>query len=605
MSKIKIKDYWNSRLGVILAVSGSAVGLGNFLRFPGQVAEYGGGAFMVAYFISFLLLGLPVCWAEWVLGRRGGNLGFNSGPSILAAVVQKPRYRYLGIVAVVIPTVIYMYYVLIEAWCLAYAVNYLFGDMNFANSGEASAFFGNLVGINENGSAISFGLSQVGFYALIVFLLNFLLIYRGISRGIEIVCKWGMPTLVILAFVVLIRVLTLGTPDPEHPERSINNGLGFMWNPTKVVLQERPAEDVVWQTVPVDQLFPGDSPERRAAVQARAQGDDNLRLVEISIWAQLARPQLWLAAASQIFFSLSVGFGVIIIYASYLRRRDDVVLSGLTASSTNGFCEVALGGLISIPAAVAFFGVSGLAAIGLSSFGIGFNALPMVFAQMPAGMFFGFLFFFLLFLAALTSSLSMLQPGVAFLEESLSINKRQAVALLGFITATGGSFVLYFSEDLKALDTIDYWVNNLLMVSLATITILIFGWVIGVKEGLRQANRGALLKLPKAFGWIMKYVTPLFLVVILGRWILADVVGLSFGVGGDGVVNKYVKDLLGQPNLIAWAQAGFGVGEPNLIAWLSVGLMGLVACFVLLNLLPASRFYRTLDEGEKGREESK
>jgi hypothetical protein len=78
-----IKDAWNSRLGVILAVAGSAVGLGNFLRFPGQAAEYGGGAFMLAYFVAFLLIGLPICWAEWTMGRQGGRLGFNSCPGIL------------------------------------------------------------------------------------------------------------------------------------------------------------------------------------------------------------------------------------------------------------------------------------------------------------------------------------------------------------------------------------------------------------------------------------------------------------------------------------------------------------------------------------------
>ena len=67
------KDSWNSHLGVILAVSGSAVGLGNFLRFPGQAAQNGGGAFMLAYFISFLIIGLPICWAEWTMGRYGGQ----------------------------------------------------------------------------------------------------------------------------------------------------------------------------------------------------------------------------------------------------------------------------------------------------------------------------------------------------------------------------------------------------------------------------------------------------------------------------------------------------------------------------------------------------
>ena len=109
-----------------------------------------------------------------------------------------------------------------------------------------------------------------------------------------------MPLMVVLAVIVLVRVLTLGTPNPEYPEQSVLGGLGFMWNP---------------------------QPEK------------------------LLDPQTWLAASGQIFFSLSVGFGIIINYASYLRRNDDVVLSGLTSSSLNKVFEVCLGGLITLPAA--------------------------------------------------------------------------------------------------------------------------------------------------------------------------------------------------------------------------------------------------------------
>ena len=105
------KDSWNSHLGVILAVSGSAVGLGNFLRFPGQAAQNGGGAFMLAYFISFLIIGLPICWAEWTMGRYGGQRGFNSCPGILNAVWSHPAAKYLGVIGVIIPIIIYMYYV--------------------------------------------------------------------------------------------------------------------------------------------------------------------------------------------------------------------------------------------------------------------------------------------------------------------------------------------------------------------------------------------------------------------------------------------------------------------------------------------------------------
>src|SRR5215204_3251493 len=79
-------EQWGSRIGVILAVAGSAVGLGNFLRFPGQAAQHGGGAFMIPYFISLLVLGIPLCWAEWTMGRYGGLNGFNSAPGIYSTL---------------------------------------------------------------------------------------------------------------------------------------------------------------------------------------------------------------------------------------------------------------------------------------------------------------------------------------------------------------------------------------------------------------------------------------------------------------------------------------------------------------------------------------
>lgn len=565
MSSKVPRESWNSRLGIILAVAGSAVGLGNFLRFPGQAAQYGGGAFMIAYFIALLIIGLPICWAEWAIGRKGGQKGLNSSPGILGVITGQKRYRYLGVIGVVIPVCIYMYYVYIEAWCLGYAVNFAVGSMNFENVKEAGDFWGGFIGIGENGSALGFGLKEVGGFLLIVFALNFYLIYRGLSKGIELFCKYAMPTLLVLAVIILVRVLTLGAPVEEHPENSVKNGLGFMWNPTKSILYEQVADEQtgVEKWIP---LADGEvvGPRMIAEAEARAAADPKLELREIGMGTQLLNPQLWLAAAGQIFFSLSVGFGVIITYSSYLKKKDDVVLSGLAATSTNEFCEVGLGGLTTLPAGYAFLGISGVA--GMGTFGLGFNVLPMVFSEMWGGQFFGFAFFFLLFLAAVTSSLSMLQPGIAFLEEALNINRKQSVAFLGFLTAVGCGFVVYFSAGVKALDTIDFWVTNLLMVVLATVQIIIFGWVIGIDKGFEIAHRGAAIRIPNIFKFIMKWLSPAFLIVVFVAWIYNGVLGFQFG-GGERAYSSYIKDLF---------------IEPNPVAWLSVGLIALVAALMVL-----------------------
>jgi len=553
-------ENWSSRLGVILAVAGSAVGLGNFLRFPGQVAEYGGGAFMIAYFIAFILIGLPVCWVEWTMGRAGGRFGYNSAPGIFGAVTKMMGSRFFGVIAFVIPVCIYMYYVVIEAWCLAYAVNYLRGVMDFGKPAEAGEFFGSLVGIQEDGSAFRLDVEHVGIYFFAVFLLNFILIYRGISKGIEWFCRYAMPTLIIIAIIIMVRVLTLGTPDADHPDRNIDTGLGFMWNPSKIFLVERAVDDAGSRVVDPAGAPVWDLENKREVVakdnilkaEAKVEADpERYRIVRKTLVQQLKNPDLWLAAAGQIFFTLSVGFGVIITYASYLRRRDDVVLSSLAATSANEFCEVGIGGLISIPAGVAFFGITGLAAMGLGTFGVGFTVLPMVFSAMPAGMFFGFAFFFLLFLAAVTSSLSMLQPGIAYLEDSLKINRRQSVSVLGFVTGIGGILVIYFSSGLTLLDTLDFWVTNLLMVVLAFLQVVLFGWVIGTKKGFIEAHRGAAIRIPGVFAFVVKFVTPAALLVIFGSWVYSSVLGYGSGTA-DPQFSPKVRDLFIEPNAVSW-----------------------------------------------------
>ncbi|MCC6670534.1 MAG: sodium-dependent transporter [Planctomycetes bacterium] len=477
------KQEWGSRLGVILAVSGSAVGLGNFLRFPGQAAQNGGGSFMIPYFCALLLLGIPIGWAEWAMGRYGGRKGFHSAPAILGVIGKGAIARYLGVIGVLIPLAVYFYYLLIESWCLAYAYEYFTGGIGVNGKAPideqnrvSKAFFDNIAGNEFDGVMVGGGIHESVVFWAIVFAVNVFFVYRGLSKGIEKFCQWAMPAMAVCAVVVLVRVLTLGTPDPAKPDQNVVNGLGAMWNPS---------------------------------------------------FEALANPQTWLAAAGQIFFSLSVGFGVIINYASYLRRRDDVVVSGITASSTNELFEVGFGGMITIPAAFVFLGASGtLAAVQTGSFGLGFQTLPVVFAQMPAGNLIGGIWFFMLFLAAITSSLSMLQPTLAFFEEALGVSRRKAMTLVVIVALAGSAFVIWFSKGGVARDTLDNWVGTLGIFVLAMVQIVCFGWVFGIERGWSAIHEGAHLKLWPVFKFVFKYVTPLYLIAVflafcwnnLGDW---------------------------------------------------------------------------------------
>jgi len=473
------KEQWSSRLGVILAVSGSAVGIGNFLRFPGNVAENGGGAFMIPYFCALIFLAVPICWAEWAMGKYGGQHGFHSYPAIFGLIGRHPFWRYMGLIALVVPIVVFMYYILIEAWCLGYAWSYLTGAIDLGTDSSqyttaSDAFFKSYVGQEQDGAVLQ-GISESVVFWMLVFAFNFWIIYRGVTKGIESFCNVAMPLMTVLGVVVLFRVLTLGTPDPSHPERSILGGLGFMWNPKPVV-----------------------------------EGG--------SSWGALANPKVWLAAAGQIFFTLSIGFGVICNYASYLKKDDDVVLSGMAATATNEVSEVCLGGLITIPAAFVFLGATGLMASLGSTFDLGFRVLPVVFMHMPGGRFFGFIWFFMLFLAAICSSLSMLQPAIAFLEEGLRIGRKASCAILGLVTVPGSLFVIYFSKGLTALGTIDFWVGSLLVFILATLEVILFAWVFGAERGTEYARQGAQMKLPRVFAFTIRYISPTYLLIVFGLW---------------------------------------------------------------------------------------
>ena len=560
-----------------MAVAGSAVGLGNFLRFPGLAAQYGGGAFMLAYAISFLIIGLPIGWAEWAMGRYAGSRGYNSAPGAFAAIVQRPWAKYIGIIGVIVPVVIYMYYVFIESWCLGYAINFWRGSLQLKDASETVGYFANFTGATGDASAMTLSWHSALPWLLGVFVFNFYLIYRGLSGGIERICKIAMPTLTVLALLLLVRVMTLGAPDPSKPHDNVVNGLGYLWNPTKVMIVKTAptAEDKPREVV-------GSAAIEEAKVEVATSGGA-LKLREVGVVEQLANPSLWLAAAGQIFFSLSVGFGVIIVYASYLTKKDDVVLSGLTASSTNEVCEVALGGLITVPAAVAFLGIASVAGVAGSSVGLGFKVLPLVFAQMPLGQFFGGAFFFMLFIAAVTSSISMLQPGIAFVEESLNVGRRASVAILGLLTTFGTGFVIYFSGDLKALDTFDFWVGTFLIFVLATIQIIIFGWKWGIERGFQELHQGATIRVPWIFRPIIKWVCPGFLLLVFAMWLLKEIFGFDLTSGTAGQYSYYVTDLFGE--------------KASKAAQLSVSLV--IAIFVFFGLMTArSSAYARAEKGQ-------
>ena len=214
----KNREQWGSRIGLILAVAGNAVGLGNFLRFPVQAAENGGGSFMIPYFIFFLLLGIPLMWIEWGIGRYGGKFNHGSTPGMFDVLWKNPVAKYIGALGLVISMIIMIYYTYIESWTLAFS----YFSINHS-------YFGQTSHESMRGFLYSFQGKETGEYftsvlpayifMLITFAINFWILYKGLSKGIERLAKVAIPMLFIFGIILAIRVITLGTPDRSHPER--------------------------------------------------------------------------------------------------------------------------------------------------------------------------------------------------------------------------------------------------------------------------------------------------------------------------------------------------------------------------------------------------
>ncbi|HRN52770.1 MAG TPA: hypothetical protein PK788_04700 [Gemmatimonadaceae bacterium] len=466
------KEEWGSKLGVILAVAGSAVGLGNFLRFPGQAAANGGGAFLIPYFTALVLLGLPIGWAEWTMGKYGGKKGLHGAPMIMGAIGKGRLARYFGVLGVLIPLGVSTYYVFIETWTFAYFLKYISGGIGIdatasiaEQTAQSGSFYTMITGADGDGKLFTGDSKFTVISWIVVFAVNMFFVFRGLSKGIEKFVSYAMPVMAVCALIVLVRVLTLGTPDPNLPDQNVVNGLGYMWNPD---------------------------------------------------FAALGNFQTWLAAAGQIFFSLSVGFGVIINYASYMKAKDDVALSGLTASATNELFEVGFGGMITLTAAFVFLGLSGTAgAVATGSFGLGFNTLPVVFAQMGAfENVIGAIWFLMLWLAAITSSLSMYAPATAHLKEATNWSHTKSTATIAIIGTIGAILTLWFTAGGAFWSTVDFWVGTYLIFVLAMVQIIYFGWVFGIERGWKELHQGASIQVPSIFKIVMKYIAPAYLIIV-------------------------------------------------------------------------------------------
>lgn len=469
------REQWGSRIGLVLAMAGNAVGLGNFLRFPVQAAQNGGGAFMIPYFVAFILLAIPLMWIEWSTGRLGGKHNHGSLPGMFDVMWNHPFAKYLGVSGLFVSTIVLIYYCYIESWTLGFAYFSLTKEyFQYDNIEQMQSFLGSYQGV---GSGHFSGLGTAYIFLLITIAANFYVLYHGIKGGVEKFAKIAMPLLLIFGIFLAIYVFTIGTPNPAQPENNVWAGFAFIWNPD---------------------------------------------------FSMLGDAKIWLAAAGQVFFTLSVGMGTLQAYASYLKSKDDIALSGLATASINEFVEVILGGSIAIPIAVAFFGLTTATMIAQSgAFNLGFVSMSVVFQNLPFGNLLGFIWFFLLFFAGITSSVAMAQPIISFLKEQFNFSHKKAVTIIGIALLISVQFVVLFLKH-GFLDELDYWAGTFGLVIVALSEVIVFAWIYGMDKGWEEINRGSDIKIPRIVYYVIKYVTPLYIGFILIYWTINDAIPVLF-----------------------------------------------------------------------------
>ena len=547
-------ESWGTRTGLILAMAGNAVGLGNFLRFPVQAVQNGGGAFIIPYLVCFLLMGIPLLYIEWASGRFGGKFGNHSTPYILDSMVKGRVLKYIGVFGIFTNVAVAAYYCYIESWTISYVYHSLSGTFEGMSQSGVAQFFNSYVNISESTTGIPY--EAVIFYILCL-LLNTFILSKGL-KGIEKVAKIGMPLLIIFGVILAIRGLTLGTSGASDlfPDANAWDGLNFLWTP---------------------------------------QYDSLLDL------------KVWMAAAGQIFFTLSVGMGTIHCYAAYIDAKDDIALNATSAGFMNEFVEVVLGSTIVIPIAAGYLGLDWV--LENAGFGMAFQTMPYLFQQWgPVLAALGGLFWFgLLFFAGITSSLAMGTPWMGFMRDEFNWSQNKGAWSFGLlILVMGLPTVIFYNQGV--FDEYDYWAGTVSLVVFAMFETILFSWVFGMKKGWAEITRGADIKIPNVYKFIIKFVTPIMLIIIfLGSlfkpenndW-SGNVSSLFSGNGwnlDNGSIIKTITHAGLRDQIAAATDVVVRTGLEDKIMYLNFARFMLIALFVGISLLVYFAFLKRRREG--------
>ncbi len=463
------RERWDSRMIFILAAIGSAVGLGNAWRFPGQAFNNGGGAFLIPYFVALVTAGIPLLILEHAIGRRAQA----GAPIALKSMCKKAEP--LGWWALATSFVIVSYYCVVLAW----VVNYMWASLSEAwKGGSADYFFSNVLQITENPGVLGGFSIPVLIGLVITWLAVWLSLHNGV-KSVGRVVKWTVPIPVALLIILMIRAITLpGAVD----------GLSYYLTPD---------------------------------------------------WSALIKPNVWAAAYGQVFFSLSILFGIMIAYGSYLPKDSDITTDGLIIS----FADAG----ISFLAGFAVFGTLGyfsnvtatkIADMSVQGVGLAFITYPEAISNLPGGavaiVIFGLLFFIMLFTLGLDSAFSIVEGIVAGLVDKFNWNKKKttlAMCIIGFL----GSLIFATKAGLYWLDISDHFVNDFNLIVIGVFQCVVVGWIFGADKIREYFNATSTIKFGKWWDIMIRFVTPIVLLYISISYLIENI-----KANYDGYATRYV-----------------------------------------------------------------
>lgn len=434
---------FKSNFGFMMAVAGSAVGLGNIWRFPYMMGENGGAAFLILYLIMILLVGLPLILSEFIIGRSTQK----GCVSAFKALKPNTKWHYIGYISVIVGFAILGFYSVIAGWTLNFVVDAVSNGFTMVSSGEVKESFE--VFVNNGWQPIMYA---VIFVAMVVFI-----VLKGIEKGIEKYNKILMPVLFVLLIVMCINSVTMD---------GFAEGMSFMFTPD--------FSEITTQTI--------------------------------------------LDALGQVFFSLSIGMGVMITYSSYSTCEENMFTSKLKITAIDTMIALISG--VAIFPAVFTYGISPTEGPSLV-----FLALPTVFAQMSFGAFFGSLFFILLLIAAITSAVSIFEMLVTFYVEKFNTSRARALmmitsgvlilAVLSALSQIEGSSIMIGQNNF--FDFLDLLSSNYLLTSGGLLIAIFTGWFFG-KEKLQRifTSKGKYAnRMFAPYYFAIRYIAPIAVAAVL------------------------------------------------------------------------------------------